>query len=82
VPWRFSDAGYRSAWLDRRRRRPKTCTKSGREQLQQFLQANSPMRVCVCLREGWPNCFTASKVVKLTRRLINEHRSISARLIR
>jgi hypothetical protein len=27
VPWRFSDAGYRSAWLDRRRRRPKTCTK-------------------------------------------------------
>src|SRR5580704_13440851 len=26
VPWRFSDAGYRSAWLDRRRRRPKTCT--------------------------------------------------------
>ena len=26
VPWRFSDAGYRSAWLDRRCRRPKTCT--------------------------------------------------------
>jgi hypothetical protein len=23
---RDSDAGYRSAWLDRRRRRPKTCT--------------------------------------------------------
>src|SRR6478736_3394166 len=27
VPWRFSDAGHRSAWLDRRCRRPKTCTK-------------------------------------------------------
>jgi hypothetical protein len=27
VPWRFSDAGRRSAWLDRRCRRPKTCTK-------------------------------------------------------
>jgi hypothetical protein len=27
VPWRFSDAGRRSAWLDRRFRRPKTCTK-------------------------------------------------------
>ena len=26
VPWRFSDAGHRSAWLARRRRRPKTCT--------------------------------------------------------
>ena len=26
MPWRFSDAGCRSAWLDRRRRRPKTCT--------------------------------------------------------
>src|ERR1700737_2389300 len=26
VPWRFSDAGRRSAWLDRRCRRPKTCT--------------------------------------------------------
>jgi hypothetical protein len=35
VPWRFSDAGYRSAWLDRRCRRPKTCTISGREQVQQ-----------------------------------------------
>ena len=27
VPWRFSDAGHQSAWLDRRCRRPKTCTK-------------------------------------------------------
>jgi hypothetical protein len=26
VPWRFSAAGSRSAWLDRRCRRPKTCT--------------------------------------------------------
>ena len=26
VPWRFSDAGLRSAWSDRRCRRPKTCT--------------------------------------------------------
>jgi hypothetical protein len=28
VPWRFSDAGHRSAQLDRRRRHPKTCTRS------------------------------------------------------
>jgi hypothetical protein len=34
---------------------PKGAT-SGREQLQQFLQANSPMRVCVYLREGCPFC--------------------------
>ena len=27
VPWRFSDAGHRSAWLAHRCRRPKTCTK-------------------------------------------------------
>jgi hypothetical protein len=26
VPWRFSDAGLRSAWIARRCRRPKTCT--------------------------------------------------------
>src|SRR5262245_51878347 len=26
VPWRFSAAGRRSAWLDRHHRRPKTCT--------------------------------------------------------
>ena len=26
VPWRFSAAGRRSAWLDHRCRRPKTCT--------------------------------------------------------
>ena len=26
VPWRFSAAGRRSAWLDRRCRQPKTCT--------------------------------------------------------
>ena len=26
VPWRFSDAGRRSAWSDHRCRRPKTCT--------------------------------------------------------
>jgi hypothetical protein len=26
VHWRFSAAGRQSAWLDRRRRRPKTCT--------------------------------------------------------
>jgi hypothetical protein len=35
VPWRFSDAGYRSAWLDRRCRRPKTCTKPEVTALQQ-----------------------------------------------
>jgi hypothetical protein len=28
VPWRFSDAGRRSAWLDRCCRRPKTCTRA------------------------------------------------------
>jgi hypothetical protein len=28
VPWRFSDAGHRSAWLAHRCRRPKTCTNS------------------------------------------------------
>jgi hypothetical protein len=28
VPWRFSDAGHRSAWLDHRCRRPKTCTEA------------------------------------------------------
>jgi hypothetical protein len=29
VPWRFSNAGLRSAWIARRCRRPKTCTKTG-----------------------------------------------------
>jgi hypothetical protein len=28
VPWRFSDAGRQSAWVDRRCRRPKTCTEA------------------------------------------------------
>jgi hypothetical protein len=28
VPWRFSDAGRQSVWLERRRRRPKTCTEA------------------------------------------------------
>jgi hypothetical protein len=28
VPWRFSDAGQPSAWLDHSCRRPKTCTRA------------------------------------------------------
>jgi hypothetical protein len=35
VPWRFSDAGCRSAWLDHRCRRPKT-SYEGREVNYQF----------------------------------------------
>jgi pimeloyl-ACP methyl ester carboxylesterase len=37
VPWRFSAAGRRSAWLDRHHRRSKTCTILRMDQSQQLL---------------------------------------------
>ena len=37
MPWRFSAAGRRSAWLDRHHRRPKTCTIAAIRELRQWL---------------------------------------------
>ena len=36
VPWRFSDAGRRSAWIASSSRRPKTCTTAAIQQLTSF----------------------------------------------